>query len=141
MFVLPCTNPDGLDHVVEWYRETVGTPHEASSMTKLYQYYTGHDNNRDWFMLTQKETQAMTLYSKIINSVGYCQLRNNDPREIRKIFADYAERETNRLDKLGKVTASIIHLWNRGSISDFCHVSMTDFTINIGLFNVDLVRE
>jgi hypothetical protein len=61
----PSTNPDGLDHVVSWYRETVGTPYEASSLLKLYQYYTGHDNNRDWFMLTQAETRILTrqLYS------------------------------------------------------------------------------
>ena len=63
--VIPCTNPDGLDHVVSWYRETVGTPHEAAGLTKLYQYYAGHDNNRDWFMLTQNETRIVTelLYS------------------------------------------------------------------------------
>jgi hypothetical protein len=58
--VIPCTNPDGLDHVVEWYRQTVGTPHEASGLLKLYQYYAGHDNNRDWFMLTQNETRIVT---------------------------------------------------------------------------------
>ena len=63
--VIPCTNPDGLDHVVSWYRQTVGTPHEAAGLTKLYQYYSGHDNNRDWFMLTQNETRIVTelLYS------------------------------------------------------------------------------
>ena len=64
--VIYTTNPDGLDHVVEWYRETVGTPHEASGLPKLYQFYTGHDNNRDWFMLTQNETRIVTdlLYSQ-----------------------------------------------------------------------------
>ncbi|MCH8825249.1 MAG: peptidase M14, partial [Planctomycetes bacterium] len=64
--VVYVTNPDGLDHVVNWYRETVGTPHEASSLLKLYQYYAGHDNNRDWFMLTQTETRIVTelLYLK-----------------------------------------------------------------------------
>ncbi|MHC4416909.1 MAG: M14 family metallopeptidase [Planctomycetota bacterium] len=63
--LFPTLNPDGLDHVVEWYRETVGTPYEASRLLKLYQYYTGHDNNRDWFMLTQAETRIVTeqLYS------------------------------------------------------------------------------
>lgn len=63
--VFACTNPDGLDHVVNWYRETVGQPYEATGMLKLYQYYTGHDNNRDWFMLTQKESRIVTeqLYS------------------------------------------------------------------------------
>jgi hypothetical protein len=58
--VFACTNPDGLDHVVQWYREHVGTPFEASGMLKLYQLYTGHDNNRDWFMLTQAETRIVT---------------------------------------------------------------------------------
>ncbi len=61
----PCQNPDGLDHVVSWYRETVGTPHEATSLLELYQLYAGHDNNRDWFMLSLAETRLMTeqLYS------------------------------------------------------------------------------
>jgi hypothetical protein len=65
VLMLPCTNPDGLDHVCEWYRRVVGTPYEAAGMTKLYQYYTGHDNNRDWFMVSQAETRIVTnlLYS------------------------------------------------------------------------------
>ena len=64
--VLYTTNPDGVDHVTNWYRQTVGTPHEASDLLKLYQYYSGHDNNRDWFMLTQSETRLVTqmLYTE-----------------------------------------------------------------------------
>lgn len=58
--ILPCTNPDGLDHVVEWYRKTVGTPQEGTGLTKLYQLYAGHDNNRDWFMLALAETRIVT---------------------------------------------------------------------------------
>ena len=60
VLIAPCLNPDGLDHVVSWYRETVGTPYEATGLLKLYQYYAGHDNNRDWFMLSQNETQIVT---------------------------------------------------------------------------------
>ncbi len=64
--VLYVTNPDGVDHVTNWYRQTVGTPHEASDLLRLYQFYSGHDNNRDWFMLTQKETRLVSqmLYTE-----------------------------------------------------------------------------
>jgi len=66
VLVLPCTNPDGLDGVVKWCRRIVGTPYEAAGMTELYQYYCGHDNNRDWFALTQAETRNVTelLYKR-----------------------------------------------------------------------------
>ena len=65
VLILPCTNPDGLDRVVGWYRSTVGTPHESSGLIELYQRYAGHDNNRDWFMLSLDETRIVTrlLYS------------------------------------------------------------------------------
>ncbi len=58
--ITPSLNPDGVDHVVHWYREHAGTSLEGSSLDRLYQFYTGHDNNRDWFMLTQAETRHLT---------------------------------------------------------------------------------
>lgn len=60
VLILPCTNPDGLDGQVEWYRRIVGTPYESAGMHELYQHYCGHDNNRDWFALTQAETRNVT---------------------------------------------------------------------------------
>lgn len=66
VLLMPCTNPDGLERVVQWYRKTVGTEFEATGLTDLYQHYAGHDNNRDWFMLSLAETRIVTelLYSK-----------------------------------------------------------------------------
>ncbi|MFT3787842.1 MAG: M14 family metallopeptidase [Tepidisphaeraceae bacterium] len=60
VFLAPTLNPDGLEHVVDWYRKTVRTPYEASNPPALYQKYAGHDNNRDWFMMSLKETQLLT---------------------------------------------------------------------------------
>ncbi|MSV28118.1 MAG: hypothetical protein EXQ52_05165 [Bryobacterales bacterium] len=57
---VPVINPDGLDWIVNWYRENVGTPYESAPLPWLYQKYAGHDNNRDWFMLNLVETRNVT---------------------------------------------------------------------------------
>jgi hypothetical protein len=60
LLLLPSINPDGQVMETEWYRKNLGTRYEGGRMPWLYHHYVGHDNNRDWFMLTQKETQAVT---------------------------------------------------------------------------------
>jgi len=57
LVLTPMHNPDGYKYVVDWWRKYVGTEYEGSSLPYLYQRYTGHDNNRDWYMFTQKESQ------------------------------------------------------------------------------------
>lgn len=59
LLVIPSLNPDGQLMEVEWYRKYVGTKYEGGDMPWLYHQYIGHDNNRDWYMLTQKETKAV----------------------------------------------------------------------------------
>ncbi len=58
IFVLvPSLNPDGTTMIVNWYNKYLGTEFEGSQMPYLYHIYSGHDNNRDWFMFNLKETQ------------------------------------------------------------------------------------
>ncbi len=57
LVLVPSANPDGQMMVVDWFNKNLGTEFEVSSMPYLYHPYVGHDNNRDMYMLTQKESQ------------------------------------------------------------------------------------
>jgi hypothetical protein len=54
---IPSLNPDGTQSVPNWYRRWVGTEFEGANIPFLYHHYIGHDNNRDWYAFTQRETQ------------------------------------------------------------------------------------
>src|SRR3989441_735648 len=53
-------NPDGMELVSSWYmREPDSLKRSTAGVPRLYQKYIGHDNNRDFYMVTQPETENM----------------------------------------------------------------------------------
>ena len=73
VILIPSVNPDGEQMVVDWYRSQLGTPWEGGEMPWIYNKYTGHDDNRDWFMMTQIETKLVThaLYKEWLPEIFY----------------------------------------------------------------------
>jgi hypothetical protein len=64
-------NPDGMDMIVEHYRESLDTPYEGASMPGLYHHYVGHDNNRDFVSLNLAESRNV---SRVYSTEWYPQV-------------------------------------------------------------------
>ncbi len=101
LLVLPSLNPDGETMETEWYRKQLGTRYEGGRMPWLYHPYVGHDNNRDWFMLTQKETRALTraVYHEWFPQVfvDEHQMGANGPRMFIPPFSDPVDPDVDPL--------------------------------------------
>ena len=59
--ILCClVNPDGMELVSNWYmREADVTKRTLAGIPRLYQKYIGHDNNRDFYLSAQPESEAI----------------------------------------------------------------------------------
>ncbi|MFN2441678.1 MAG: M14 metallopeptidase family protein [Thermoanaerobaculia bacterium] len=101
LLLVPSLNPDGQIMETEWYRRWLGTPFEGGRMPRLYHHYVGHDNNRDWFMLTQKETRNLTraIYHEWFPQVfvDEHQMGANGPRMFIPPFSDPVDPDVHPL--------------------------------------------
>lgn len=53
-------NPDGMELVSNWYmRESDPLKRSTGGIPRLYQKYIGHDNNRDFYLSAQPESEAI----------------------------------------------------------------------------------
>jgi len=65
LMMVPSHNPDGMDMVVDHYNKYKGTVYEGASLPDVYHKYVGHDNNRDFVILSQEDTKAIAaIYNK-----------------------------------------------------------------------------
>jgi hypothetical protein len=67
-------NPDGHELVAGWYmRNPTPTARSLAGLPRLYHQYIGHDNNRDFFASTQRETENInrTLYHQWMPQLLY----------------------------------------------------------------------
>ncbi len=92
LLLVPTINPDGMQHVNEWYRKNAGTEYELAPYPGLYQRYAGHDNNRDWYMLNLAETRnaAKVLFEEWFPHIVYNQ-HQAPPFPARIFIPPYAE--------------------------------------------------
>ncbi len=57
--MVPNHNPDGMDKIVDNYKKYKGTKYDGASLPDVYHKYIGHDNNRDFVILSQDDTKAI----------------------------------------------------------------------------------
>jgi hypothetical protein len=101
LLLVPSLNPDGQLMEVDWYRKNLGTKYEGSRLPWLYHPYVGHDNNRDWYMLTQKESVNMSraVYGEWFPQVWLDehQMGSTGPRIFVPPYADPVAKNINPL--------------------------------------------
>ena len=66
-------NPDGMELVSDWYMRESDPRKRNTNIPRLYQKYVGHDNNRDFYLVAQPESENMNrvLYMQWYPQVMY----------------------------------------------------------------------
>lgn len=127
LLIVPTLNPDGMDLVHRWYRDTLGTPAEGTSPPALYHRYAGHDNNRDWYQHRLQETRVMVREVHRVWMphvvIDLHQMGQKSPRYVVPPYIDPAEIHVHPLiyqlaGELGsRIAADHARAGNRGVCS------------------------
>lgn len=73
IILLVPANPDGQELVSSWYMKESDPLKRRTNIPRLYQKYVGHDNNRDFFMNSMKESKNISrqLYIEWMPQILY----------------------------------------------------------------------
>ena len=73
IIVMVHANPDGMELVSNWYMRESDPRRRNMNIPRLYQKYIGHDNNRDFYLASQPESENMNrvLYTEWYPQVMY----------------------------------------------------------------------
>ena len=85
IILLVNANPDGEELTANWYmREADLSKRTVDGLPRLYQKYTGHDDNRDFYMSTQAETINMNriLYKEWFPQIVYDHHQSGPPGTV-----------------------------------------------------------
>ncbi|MGA1416939.1 MAG: M14 family metallopeptidase, partial [Gemmatimonadaceae bacterium] len=74
IIVMVHANPDGMELVSDWYMRESDPTKRAMNIPRLYQKYIGHDNNRDFYLAAQPESENM---NRMLYTVWYPQVMYN----------------------------------------------------------------
>lgn len=127
VLIVPTLNPDGMQLVHDWYRQTLATNAEGTSPPALYHQYAGHDNNRDWYQQHLQETQVIVdevhriWHPHVV--IDLHQMGQKSPRYVIPPYIDPVELHAHPLvyqlaGELGsKIAADHMRVGNRGVCS------------------------
>jgi hypothetical protein len=144
LLVLPSHNPDGTQIVADWHRRQRGTPWQDTAPPELYHPYVGHDNNRDWYAFTQRETRLTVehvyhrWHPQVVHDVHQMGARgarifvppyadpwepNVDPALVAAVNALGAHVSSRLLTegRSGVVTSAIFDAWTPGRAYPHTH--------------------
>lgn len=85
IILLAHANPDGQELVSNWYMSYPDTLKRSfSQLPRLYHKYIGHDNNRDFYMMSMKETQNISrqLYVEWMPQIIYNHHQAGPPGSV-----------------------------------------------------------
>ena len=123
LLLVPSQNPDGQRLVIDHWYDTRGTDYDRT-YPDLYHHYTGHDDNRDWFMFTQKETRlALDVHRELKPQVTH-DMHQMGPNGARMFVPPYQDPHDPNIHplllqgqaRIGMAMAAALTAENKGGV-------------------------